>query len=135
MLGRRPVRSENRWERMDKRSYPVEYYYENGEYPVVEFIINELTVDQQGAVKKYSDMLKDRGPQLHRPQVEKLKGYSRLWELRPSFWKTEIRIVFTWRNNRPVFLEGFIEKAEGKKTRRHYKRDHERCLKLKQKTE
>ncbi len=102
--------------------YPIEYYYENSKYPVAEFIVNELTPEQQGAVKKYSDLLEERGPALHRPQVEKIKGYNRLWELRPSFWKTEIRIIFTWRNNRPVFLEGFIEKAEGKKTRRHYDR-------------
>jgi len=111
-------------------NYLIEYYYEKGKYPVAEFIINELTPEQQGAVKKYSDLLEERGPQLHRPQVEKLKGYSRLWELRPSFWRTEIRIIFTWHNKRPVFLEGFIEKAEGKKTRRHYERANERCIKL-----
>ncbi len=115
---------------MAERRFPIEYYYENGKHPVAEFIINVLTPEQQGAVKKYSDLLEERGPVLHSPQVEKLKGYSRLWELRPSFWKTEIRIIFTWRNNRPVFLEGFIEKAEGKKTRRHYERARKRQAKL-----
>jgi hypothetical protein len=106
---------------MQKKNYPIEYYYENGEYPIIEFI-EKLTPDQIGALKKYSDLLEERGPALHRPHVEKAHGYERLWELRPSFWKTEIRILFTWKNNRPVYLEGFIEKAEGKKTERHYKR-------------
>ena len=70
-------------------NYSIEYYFENGKYPAADFIVNCLTPEQQGAVKKYSDLLEERGPGLHRPQVEKLKGYNRLWELRPSFWKTK----------------------------------------------
>jgi hypothetical protein len=110
--------------------YAIEYYFEDGEYPVEKFLRNELTPEQRGPVFKYAELLEERGPALHRPQVEKLKGYKRLWELRPHFWRTEVRIIFTWRNNRPVFLEGFIEKAEGKKTRRHYERADERRIKL-----
>jgi len=115
---------------LEKRNYPIDYYYEDGKCPVAEFILNELTPEQQGAVKKYSDLLEERGPNLHRPQVEKLKGYTKIWELRPSYSRTEVRILFTWLNNRPVYLEGFIEKAEGKKTRRHYERADSRRLKL-----
>ncbi|HPN64529.1 MAG: hypothetical protein BWY84_00378 [Candidatus Aerophobetes bacterium ADurb.Bin490] len=46
---------------MEKRNYPIEYYYEDGKCPVAEFILNELTPEQQGAVKKYSDLLEERG--------------------------------------------------------------------------
>ena len=50
--------------------------------------------------------------------------------IKAKFLENEIRIIFTWRNNHPVFLEGFIEKAEGKKTRRHYDRADARRIKL-----
>lgn len=115
---------------MHDRKYKIVYYYENGKFPIVDFIANELTEDQRGAVKRYAELLEEKGPDLKRPQVDKLKNYKKLWELRPSFWKAEIRIIFTWHNGKPVFLEGFIKKSDNKKTDRHYKRAEERRIKL-----
>lgn len=112
------------------KKYPIAHYHEGKYYPVVYFLTNELTPEQRGKVKTYGELLEERGPMLTRPQVEKLKGYSDLWELRPHFWNTEIRIIFTWYKSQPVFLEGFIEKSEGKKTQRHYDRANERKNKL-----
>ena len=117
-------------EQMQSKKYPIGHYHEGDYYPVKDFMNNELNQKEQGRLKFYSEQLEDHGPALMRPQVEKLKGFTDLWELRPSFWKTEIRIIFTWFNNQPVFLEGFIEKSEGKKTNRHYQRANERKIKL-----
>ena len=110
--------------------FEVKYYREGSENPVNKFIAEELNTDQQGRLAKYVKMLEEQGYELKRPYVEKLKGYTDLWELRPNFWNVEIRIIFTWYKNTVVFLEGFFEKNEGKKTQRHYDRANDRKNKL-----
>jgi phage-related protein len=72
--------------------------------------IQGLSEKEQGKVKYYLDLLEARGPMLREPYAKKLNGH--IYELRPGFGKTEIRLFYFWDGNTAWFVHGVIKKTQ-----------------------
>ena len=65
---------------------------------------------ERGKVKYYLDLLEDRGPMLREPYAKKID--ENIYELRPGFGKTEIRLFYFWDGNTAWFVHGIIKKTQ-----------------------
>lgn len=89
--------------------YNYVFYTEGNKCFVLDFLI-KLSEKEQGKVKYYLDLLKTRGPMLREPYAKKLNGS--IYELRPSFGNTEIRLFYFLDGNTAWFVHGIIKKAK-----------------------
>jgi phage-related protein len=121
-----------------KMNWEVEYYQkENGEIPVLEFL---LSLNPKMRAKAYSEieLLQKHGTFLREPYVKSIKGdkFKGLFELRIKFGTDITRIFyFTFRNNMFVLLHGFIKKSDKTPEReleraKRYKEDYEKRCEL-----
>lgn len=86
------------------------YLYQNqrGDIPVKDFIIS-LPENVQGKVLKWVSLLQEYGPALKRPHADKLKD--KIYELRLSFGRLEIRILYFFWNDIIILTNGFLKKT------------------------
>jgi hypothetical protein len=70
-----------------------------------EFILGR-TEKEQGKTRYYIDLLEKRGPALREPYSKKIN--SSLYELRPGFGNTEMRIIYFWDGNLAWIVSGLI---------------------------
>ena len=91
-------------------TYRIIYYESSrGENFVKDFI---CSLSSDGAVAKilaYIDYLSIYGPAARRPYVSYLKD--KIYELRPSFGRLEIRILFFYAAKDIVLTHGFLKKT------------------------
>jgi phage-related protein len=74
--------------------YEIEYYLENSQSPVVEFI-KQLNLKEQAKILREIDLLQEFGLFLGPPHIKKLEGpYNKLWELRVKQSTNDFRIFF-----------------------------------------
>jgi len=84
-------------------------YIENGRCFAGEFIMGR-TEKEQGKIRYYIELLEKRGPSLREPYSKKIS--SSLYELRPSFGNTEMRILYFWDGNLAWIVSGFVKKDQ-----------------------
>lgn len=74
--------------------FEIEYYEENGRFPVFEFI-QGLTPKEQAKILREIDLLKEFGLALGLPHIKKMQGdYNSLWELRVKQSTNDFRIFY-----------------------------------------
>ncbi len=73
--------------------YEVEYYEENGNYPVLEFLLSLPTKDKAKILGEI-DLVKQFGFALGMPYIKKIEGTDRLWALRVKHSSNIYRIFF-----------------------------------------
>ena len=71
----------------------VEYYNENGRYPIIEFL-QSLSDKEQAKVLREIDLLEEFGFALGMPYIRKMQGTKDLWELRVSHSSNNFRIFY-----------------------------------------
>ncbi|OPZ97161.1 MAG: hypothetical protein BWY70_01576 [Bacteroidetes bacterium ADurb.Bin408] len=89
--------------------YNYVFYTEGNKCFAMDFLI-KLSEKEQGKVKYYLDLIKTRGPMIREPYAKKLNGS--IYELRPSFGKTEIRLFYFWDGDTAWFVHGIIKKSQ-----------------------
>jgi hypothetical protein len=82
--------------------------------------MEKQSVELNGKIKKYLEILDEKGHSLAGPFVDKIEGYKNLWELRPHHHNIEYRMIFFWQKNTAYFMHAFVEKGQKKKNRREY---------------
>jgi|ERR1035437_197581 phage-related protein len=85
------------------------FYTEGNRCFAGDFIFG-LSEKELGKVKYYLELLESRGPMLREPYAKKLNG--NIYELRPGFGKTEIRLFYFWDGNTAWFVHGIIKKTQ-----------------------
>jgi len=87
--------------------YVIEYYKENGYYPVKEFI-SGLRPKEQAKTLREIDLLQQFGLYLGYPHIKKLEGiYSKLWEIRIKQSTNNFRIFyFSYDQGKFILLHG-----------------------------
>lgn len=94
--------------------YQIEYYVENGKFPVVEFI-NQLNFKEQAKILREIDLLQEFGHFLGPPHIKKLEGrYNKLWELRIKQSTNDFRIFYFYLNQGKYVLLHGIRKTSNK---------------------
>ncbi len=84
-------------------------FYTEGDRCFVADFIKERSEKEQGKVKYYLDLLEARGPMLRQPYAEKVSRD--IYELKPSFGNTEIRLFYFWDGGTAWFVNGIIKKT------------------------
>lgn len=69
-----------------------------------------MSEKEQGKVKYYLDLLEARGPMLREPYSKKLNDC--IYELRPGFGNTEIRLFYFWDAGTAWFVHGIVKKKQ-----------------------
>lgn len=85
-------------------------FYTEGRNCFVGDFITGLSEKEQGKVKYYFDLLEDRGPLLREPYAKKIDD--RIYELRPGFGNTEMRLFYFWDGNTAWFVHGIVKKTQ-----------------------
>ncbi|MDD2402307.1 MAG: type II toxin-antitoxin system RelE/ParE family toxin [Clostridia bacterium] len=87
--------------------YEIEYYIDNGKFPVVEFI-KRLNSKEQAKILREIDLLQEFGLFLGPPHIKKLEGrYKKIWELRIKQSTNDFRIFyFSFNQGKFVLLHG-----------------------------
>ena len=86
------------------------YFYQTqrGDIHVKDFIVN-LPEVVQGKIVKWISLLQEYGPTLKRPHADKLRD--KIYELRLSFGKLEIRILYFFWGSSVILTNGFLKKT------------------------
>ena len=86
------------------------YFYQTqrGDIPVKDFI-KALPENVQGKILKWIELLQEHGPALKRPYADKLRD--KIHELRLSFGKLEIRLLYFFWDNNVILTNGFLKKT------------------------
>lgn len=85
------------------------FYAEGSRCYAAEFI-ETLSGKEQGKIKYYLELLEIRGPALKAPYSKKISR--EIYELRPGFGNTEIRLFYFWDGNTAWFVNGIIKKKQ-----------------------
>lgn len=89
--------------------YEVEFHKTSrGDSPVDEFL-DSLEVRVRAKVLKWLQLLEEQGPNLPRPYADTLQGPIR--ELRVSFGRLKIRMLYFFYQKNVVVTHGFLKKA------------------------
>ena len=83
--------------------------------------MGKQSVELNAKIKKYLEILDERGHLLAGPFVDKIESYKNLWELRPHHHNIEYRMIFFWQRSTAYFIHTFVEKGQKKKNQREYK--------------
>ncbi|MCX8093689.1 MAG: type II toxin-antitoxin system RelE/ParE family toxin [Candidatus Goldbacteria bacterium] len=83
--------------------------------------IKKQSIELNAKIKKYLELLDEKGHALQMPFVDKIESYKNLYELRPHHHNIEYRMIFFWRGNIAYFIHSFVEKGQKKKNQREYK--------------
>jgi hypothetical protein len=83
--------------------------------------MSKQSLGLNGKIKKYLDMLDERGHSLEWPYKDKIESYKNLYELRPQFNNVAYRMFYFWKGNAAYFIHTAIEKGQKKKNQREYK--------------
>lgn len=81
---------------------------ESTTHPEVREFIRNLPVEQRGKTLRAVDRLEEFGPFLFPPYAKKVD--IKLWELRVR-GKMQVRLFYTFANNKIYILSGFIKKS------------------------
>ena len=90
--------------------FEVEYYQENDNAPVVDFIL-ERPPKEQAKILREVDLLEEFGLFLGMPHVRKIVSTG-LWELRIRLGTNIFRILFKELENKFLLLHGFQKKTD-----------------------
>ena len=74
-----------------------------------QYFIANLQEEVQGKIVKWISLLQEYGPTLKRPYADKLRD--KIYELRLSFGKLEIRILYFFWNSSIILTNGFLKKT------------------------
>jgi phage-related protein len=85
-------------------------FYTEGNRCFVGDFVRERSEKEQGKIKYYLDLLEARGPILRKPYAEKLSRH--IYELKPAFGNTEIRMFYFWDMNTAWFVNGIVKKTQ-----------------------
>ena len=91
---------------------------------LIESVLEDMSrqsIELNAKIKKYLELLDEKGYSLTSPFVDKIEGYKNLWELRPHHHNLEYRMIFFWHRNTAYFIHVFIEKGQKKKNQREYR--------------
>lgn len=88
--------------------YNYLFYTEGNRCYAGEFV-KERSEKEQGKIKYYLDLLEARGPMLREPYAEKVSRS--IYELKPAFGNTEIRLFYFWDGSTAWFVSGIIKKT------------------------
>lgn len=84
----------------------VEYYNQNGRYPVLDFL-RSLSAKEQAKIIREIDLLEEFGLALGMPHIRKMQGTDDIWELRIKHSSNNFRIFyFCFSDNRFILLHG-----------------------------
>ena len=98
--------------------YEIEYYEENDECPVLEFL-KTLTAKEQAKILREIDLLEKNGFSLGMPYIKRMEGTDELWELRIKHSSNNFRVFFFhFVDGLFVLLHGIRKKSE-RTPRRH----------------
>jgi len=86
------------------------YFYQTiqKEVPVRDFIVS-LPEAVQGKILKWISLLQEHGPALRRPHAAKLED--KIYELRLSFGRLEIRILYFFWGKNVILTNAFMKKT------------------------
>ena len=89
---------------------------------MVQEVLDKQTDGLKAKTKSYLEALEIKGHNLSLPYSDKIEGYKNLFELRPHFHNTELRMIYFWQGNHAWFVNVFIEKGKKKENRREYEK-------------
>lgn len=88
-------------------TYKYEFYAENNNCYAGRFV-SERSPKEQGKIAYYLKLLEQRGPRLTEPYAEKVGEH--IYELKPVFWNTEMRLFYFWDGLTAVFVHAIVKK-------------------------
>lgn len=112
----------------------IEYYEENGDIPVIDFL-ESLSAKEQAKILREIDLLEEFGFSLGMPYIRKMEGTKELWELRIKQSSNNYRVFFFhYVDGVFVLLHGIVKKTE-KTPKRHIDVALDRMKKYKERQE
>lgn len=91
-------------------AYQIEFYQTpGGDHPAAEFL-KDLPTKVRAKVAFWMNLLQNEGPNLKRPYADTLQGSIR--ELRVSFGKLEVRMLYFIHDKQIVLTHGFLKKTQ-----------------------
>ncbi|MCB4791931.1 MAG: type II toxin-antitoxin system RelE/ParE family toxin [Elusimicrobia bacterium] len=89
--------------------YKIRFYRnERGNIPVMDFL-EGLTQEVRAKLYKRMELLQQQGTMLRRPYADKLKD--KIYELRASFGRLEIRLLYFYSGREIIITHGFFKKT------------------------